>query len=362
MNTEQDSADNAERAGCAAAAALPRLPCLKADNCIGTHGRKQLFVAQENIRLYIEKFGGNNVGVLTITTPSECLSARAFQEKWHPFRTNVVSRMFPTGMWVRERQPRTGNWHAHAIVNLGWDIRTAFPFDQVRCGFYANVDPGLRAVWKKLRAKAERYNFGRTELLPIKSNGEGFSFYVTKYLGKALVSNKSEGEEKCRLFGIWGGVRFVYSKFDWVSNRILRKRKAWLAADSGLQSEEEFRRMFGAGWWHFLGHELMNVVMPVEYYQIRRNGELVFDELGWWHYQTDLQRFDGIESEEDRMTHSRFLLYCAHGMMLYGNRVQALRYAMRRIGFEIKEAPPVDPQLFLDLEAAIERTRKTVPA
>lgn len=349
-------------AGCGAQAPLPRLPCLKADNCIRTHERKQLFVAQENIRLYIERFGPNNIGVLTITTPSECLSARDFQAKWHPFRTNVVSRMFPTGMWVRERQPRTGNWHAHAVVDLGRDIKTGFPFDQVSRGFYANVDAELRSVWKELRAKAERYSFGRTELLPIKSNGEGFSLYVTKYLGKALGSDKSEGEEKCRLFGIWGGVRFVYSKFDWVSNRILRKRKAWLAVDSGLQNEEEFRQMFGMHWWRFLGNELMNVIMPIEYYQIRRNGELVFDELGRWHYENDLQRLDGIESAQARITHSRFLLYCAHGMMLYGNRVRALEYAMRRIGFEIREAPAVDPQLFLDLEAMIERTRKTVPA
>jgi hypothetical protein len=42
----------------------------------------------------------------------------------------------------------------------------------------------------------------------------------------------------------------------------------------------------------------------------------------------------------------------------FGNRVQATEYAMRKIEYEMKE----DPQLFLDLEAAIERTRKTVPA
>lgn len=239
---------------------------------------------------------------------------------------------------------------------MGWDIRTRFPFEQVSRGFYANVDPRLRDVWKKLREKAARYNFGRTELLPIKSNGEGFTVYVTKYLGKALVSDKAEGEEKCKLFGVWGGVRFVYSRFDWVSNRLLRRRKAWLAADSDCRSEDEFRAMFGSCWWHFLGSALMNVILPKEYYQVRCGDGLIFDEVGWWHYQADLQRFDGIESEQDRITHSRFLLYCAHGMMLYGNRVQALQYAISRIGFEMKEAPSMDPQVFLDLEAAIERT------
>jgi hypothetical protein len=362
MSVAECPVELGESAGCGAQAPLPRLPCLKADNCIRTNGRKQLFVAQENIRLYIDGFGPNNIGVLTVTTPSECLSARDFQAKWHPFRTNVVSRMFPTGMWIRERQPRTGNWHAHAVVDLGRDIRTGFPFDQVSRGFYANVDRELRSIWRELRAKAQRYSFGRTELLPIKSNGAGFSLYVTKYLGKALGSGKCDGEEKCRLFGIWGGVRFVFSKFDWVSNRILRKRKAWLAVDSGLHSEEEFRQMFGTHWWRFLGAELMNVIMPVEYYQIRRNGELVFDEVGSWHYQSDLQRLAGIESEQERITHSRFLLYCAHGMMLFGNRVQSLQYAIGRIGYEPAKTPTVNPQMWLDFEAAIARTRRTVPS
>ena len=354
-------ADDSGERGLRRVAPLPRLPCLKADNCIRTHGRKQLFIAQENIRLFIEKFGVNNVGILTITTPSKCLSAKAFQAKWHPFRSNVISRLFGEGMWVRERQPRTGNWHAHAVVNLGWDIRSCFPFAQVSKGFYANVDRKLRSLWKQLREKAERYEFGRTELLPIKSNGEGFSIYVTKYLGKALVSDKSEGEERCRLFGIWGGVRFAHSPFDWVSNRILRKRKAWLAADSDCANEHEFRMMFGSRWWQYIGQALMNVILPEEYYQVPVNGSLVFDELGWWHYQRDLQKFDGIESEADRITHSRFLLYCAHGMMLFGNRTQSLQYAMRRIGYEPTELWPVNRQRWLELGHAIERAGVTVP-
>jgi hypothetical protein len=53
-------------------------------------------------------------------------------------------------------------------------------------------------------------------------------------------------------------------------------------------------------------------------------------------------------------------LFWAHGMMLFGNAFQATQ-AMRRIGYTSKEAPPIDPQLILDLEAAIERTTKTVP-
>jgi hypothetical protein len=127
-----------------------------------------------------------------------------------------------------------------------------------------------------------------------------------------------------------------------------RKRKAWFAVDSCCPNEDEFRASFGSRWWHFVGAALMNVILPKEYYQVQRNGSLDFDELGWWHYQRDLERFDGIESEADRVTHSRFLLYCAHGMMLFGNRVQSLQYAMRRIGCEPAKSPIVNPQMWLD--------------
>jgi hypothetical protein len=41
---------------------------------------------------------------------------------------------------------------------------------------------------------------------------------------------------------------------------------------------------------------------------------------------------------------------------------QAATYAMNRIGFLEKEGRQLDPQLFLDLKVAIERTTKTVPA
>lgn len=81
-------------------------------------------------------------------------------------------------MWVRERQPRTGSWHAHCVVNVGWDIRTGFPFDQVARGFYANVDPRLRELWKRLRESTEKYGLGRTELLPIKGSGPGCARYL----------------------------------------------------------------------------------------------------------------------------------------------------------------------------------------
>jgi len=184
---------------------------------------------------------------LTVTTPTECLEAAEFQKLWHSFLTHGLKKVFPHGMWVRERQPRSQNWHAHAVVNVGWDIKTGFPFDQVKKRFYANVDPKLRDIWKQLREISDRYGFGRIELLPIKHSGPACARYLTSYLAKGFTETGTG--DRTRLFGIWGGQRSVYSQFSFVSSRIIRKRKQWLADELGIKSEEEFRIVLGPHWW-----------------------------------------------------------------------------------------------------------------
>ena len=362
MSAAECPVEPGESAGCGAQAPLPRLPCLKADNCIRTSRRKQLFVGQENIRLYIEKFGEDNVGVLTITTPSQCLSAAEFQRRWHSLRSNVLPDLFATGMWVRERQPRTGNWHSHAIVNLGRDIKTGFPFDQVKRGFYANVDTELRTTWQRLRDRVGKYGFGRTELLPIKQNGDRCARYLTKYLGKALISEKAAGEERCRLFGVWGGVRFVSARFDWVSNRIMRRRKAWLATTAGLADLEGFKALYGNRWWLVIGDALLKVILPEQYYQVLGDGVYEWDDVGWFSYQEDLGRYADLDSDCARRRQSLFDFFSCEGLVFGYSAGQAARYAMNRVGYLERDGRQLDPQIFLDLEAAIERTQQTVPS
>jgi hypothetical protein len=339
-----------------ASAAGPALPSLLKDNCIGKQNRKSRFVAQENIRLYIERCGINNTGVLTITTPDSCLNAFQFQKKWHSLRTNQLKKLFPTGMWTRERQPRSGNWHAHCVVDLGRDIKTAFPFGEVQRHIYRNVDPDLRRLWKELREKGTAHGFGRIELLPIKRSGPGAARYLTKYLGAALGSVKSVGEEKCRLFGVWGGVRFVHSRFSWVSSRMFRRRKAWLAEHAGVVNEEGFRNLYGPLWWFLIGEVLLNVILPIEYYQVLRNGKLEWDDYGWEAYVSDLAKYPNYPSDGDRQRESLFRFYYREGEIFYRDSKQALRYAIGRLGYLEREGWIFDPQLILELDGAINRT------
>ena len=342
MSTVQPQPEAREGRVAPPSGGAPGLPSPKKDNCIRKYRFKPVFVAQENIRLYIEKFGEQNVGVLTVTTPSACLLAVEFQRMWHSFQSNVLKELFPTGMWNRERQPRSGNWHAHSVVNVGWDIKTGFPVDQVKAGFYANVDARLRALWKELRERGAACGFGRIELLPLKHSGPACARYLTKYLGKAFGTEKAEGEEKCRLFGVWGGVRFVHSQFSFVSSRILRRKKAWLADRMNIYDNDAFKALYGPHWWHFVGPALREVILPEDDYKIRVNGELVWDEIGSWEYSQDILNFSG--APEDKMMQSQFYVFLAIGKLLFGRHAssEAKNFAVGMVGAKpetVEEAP-----------------------
>jgi hypothetical protein len=318
--------------GCGAQAPLPRLPCLKSSSLNGRTNRKPLFAAQQNMRGYVKQMGEDRIGVLTLTTADECRSLREFQRRWNSLMTNFIRRLWKSGVWVRERQMRTGNWHGHALVDVGFDIRSEFPFEEVSQRNYRNVDFRVRELWKQLREKTPRYGFGRTELLPIKSNSEWAIKYLTGYLGKALWSEKTVGEEKARLFGMWGCVRSAYSRFDWVSGRIVRKKKAWLAWVHGLEDEDAFSRSYGDRWWFRLGESLMRVILPEDWYQVMQNCDLQWDDLGRQAYQNDLERFGDLDSVESRRRQSRLDFFLAEGKWVgCDSTLQAMSYAMEMV-------------------------------
>ena len=85
---------------------------------------------------------------------------------------------------------------------------------------------------------------------------------------KSHGSVKSEGEERCRLFGTVGTKRWCYSRFSWVNSRIFWKRLRWYAKQVGLEDVETIRRLLGEDWWFRLRESLLDVVLPQQYYQV----------------------------------------------------------------------------------------------
>jgi hypothetical protein len=110
------------------------------------------------------------------------------------------------------------------------------------------------------------------------------------------------------------------AEIDWVSNRIMRKRKAWLAATAGLKDAEGFKRLYGPRWWFVIGEALMRVVLPIEYYQVNKNGDYEWDNLGRLAYQEDLGKYPDLSSDGARHRQSLFEFYCEEEKCLVTRR------------------------------------------
>lgn len=240
-------------AACSAGAA-PALSLAQKDNC---NNRRSQFVAEQNIGWYIRFSGEDRVMVGYLTCPG-AQSLIEFQRKWHSFLTGVLSKVFVSGMWVRERQSRTGEWHAHFVVVVGFDVRSRYPWEEVARRDYRNVDQTIRDLWKVLREGSKTYGFGRSNLEPIKTSGEAAARYVSKYLSKRTGSTKMVGEEKARLFGLWGTRRYCSSQFSWNTSggRESRVKKKLIAqclaliSRSNINGHDDFRRVLGRKWWN----------------------------------------------------------------------------------------------------------------
>jgi hypothetical protein len=244
-------------------------------------------------------------------------------------------------------------------VNVGWDIHSKFPREQVARSFYANVDPRLRELWKYLREQAASRGLGRVELLPLKYGGPACARYFTKYLAKAFSSEKLFGEERCRLFGVWGGVRFVRSRFSFVSSRIIQRKKEWFAAQMGYSDASELAKL-SKHWWFHLGKPLSEVVMPEDFYKVGPAENRMFDDIGFNALAHDLGAWRGGVTK-DLVERSQFNLLYEVGALMFGRRSgEALNFAMRMMAKPDATPPqPLDPQLLLGLEAAIARTRRS---
>jgi hypothetical protein len=114
---------------------------------------------------------------------------------------------------------------------------------------YRSANDALRSEWKFLREIAPRYGFGRTELLPIKSNREGIAKYVGKYLGKHHDSRR-EADKGIRLVEYTRGARIANTKHAGVGfgARNWRKRVELFAATFGCSTLDHIRAKFGPRW------------------------------------------------------------------------------------------------------------------
>lgn len=241
------------------------LPCLKCNNSIGSSPRgkdaqvnrltsynlKQSYILQLSVERLIRNHGLDYVGFLTLTFPDNKLDNHEASRRFNSLNNNFLKDRSVFGDWicVKERQKR-GSWHYHLLIVLNRDIRSGINWRKVGKSYrHFGFNPFLRMIWAELRENLPKYGFGRSELLPIRTNGEGIAKYLSKYIGKHIANRKPQDR----------GVRLVtYSRgwlrdglnFQWNSAGAKKWREAVakLAEDLGFKDLVQFTFRFGRGW------------------------------------------------------------------------------------------------------------------
>ena len=111
---------------------------------------------------------------------------------------------------------KSGRIHYHLLVALDSDIRTGFDFSGVRNQDYSSANRAIRDEWAFWRRTAPKYRFGRTELMPVRSNSEGIGRYVGKYISKGIES-RTEQFKGTRLVEYSRKAKIASTRFQFVT-------------------------------------------------------------------------------------------------------------------------------------------------
>ena len=174
--------------------------------------RKKVALALSwNVANLCKKWGIERVGFLTLTFKDHVTDPKEAQRRFNSLATHVLRKRYPAHIAVMERQ-KSGRIHYHLLVVMSDDIRTGLDFDALAKRDYKTARKPLVLEWAFWRKTAPLYRFGRTELLPIKSDADALGQYVGKYIAKGQAF-RTEDDKGVRLVRYSGGARMATCKF-----------------------------------------------------------------------------------------------------------------------------------------------------
>lgn len=182
---------------------------------LSTQHRKTAFILKESVLQLAETYGIEHLGFLTLTFAEHITCPKQAQKRLNSLLSHVIKKRYLDYVGVFERQ-KSGRVHYHFLVVLSVDIRTGFNFDELSRGNYRSASPELRGEWTYWRKTAPKYRFGRTELLPVKSNVDAMAKYVGKYIAKHTEARTAE-DKGVRLVRYSTGARVGTTRFQFLS-------------------------------------------------------------------------------------------------------------------------------------------------
>jgi len=189
----------------------PNTPPKPDPNTLTAAHRKVANALSWNVAHLCQKYGIERVGFLTLTFADHVTCAREASRRFNSLATHVLRPRYTHFIRVLERQ-KSGRIHYHLLVVLPGDIRTGADFDAFANRDYKSANQLLRVEWAFWRKTAPLYRFGRTELMPIRSDAEAMGQYVGKYIGKHIGA-RIEEDKGVRLVSYSGDARMATSKY-----------------------------------------------------------------------------------------------------------------------------------------------------
>ena len=226
---------------------------------------KTAFVLNLNVAEFFKRHPLDNIGFLTLTFPSLVKTPKDANKHFHSFNSNFLRSV--SKEWIKVTEPhKDGRPHFHLLVAFDDDIRTGFDWDSfvaaqalyksegktpaeytARKAYVSTCQPRLRDLWAMTRTACKKYGIGRSELLPIRKQGEAATKYVGKYIEKGSV-HRTGAWKGARLTSLSHGFpRVARCSFSWVmasSFRIYAQR----ASEWHGVSEDNMTRRFGSKW------------------------------------------------------------------------------------------------------------------
>jgi hypothetical protein len=271
------------------------LPCLYSNNDtddddfrlnrLSGYHKKQAECIYTNSRQFCEKVGLSRVGFLTLTFADNVRDQKEAYRRFKSMNVHFLSERFGDWILVKERQKR-GAWHYHILIDCKCDIRSGVDFFELQEGVYSSANANLRAIWSDLRSAMPKYGFGRSELLPLRSNGEAVGRYVGKYISKH-VGARAEEDKGVRLFSTSGGFKAANTKFGWNTpgNWVWRMKVKTYANFLGIKDYADLKHVLGARWADERVEEICQISLPAHtrFPTLRHWQEYhVTDCLPWW--------------------------------------------------------------------------------
>lgn len=159
-------------------------------NEFSTAHKKSAYALELNVKAFIDYFGIDYVGFLTLTFADDVKCPSEAQRRFNSMRTNFLRHHYRHYIRVVERT-KTGRIHYHLLVATSDNIRRGLNFRQITARNYSSANKSIRTHWQRLRDAMPKYGFGRSELLPVKTNSKGLARYIAKYIGKHINSRIS---------------------------------------------------------------------------------------------------------------------------------------------------------------------------